>query len=88
MITKNNGVIPINEDMEFKMDQKSNKISVFIYASRTFKEDILLFFNDVSLRKPLSTENVSFTCYKPLESDIIVTISLTRKLLPTYYIPI
>ncbi|CDW73311.1 tectonin beta-propeller repeat-containing protein 1 [Stylonychia lemnae] len=58
MITKNNGVIHIIEDLEFKLDQKCNKISVFIYANRTFKEDILLFFNDVSLRKPLSTEQI------------------------------
>jgi len=60
IITKSNGMISINEDLEFKMDQKSNKISVAIYSNRTFKEDILLFFNDVSLRKPLSTEQVSY----------------------------
>ena len=36
-----------------------NKLQVYVYAVRTFKEDVLLFYNDVSLRKPLSTEQVS-----------------------------
>ena len=53
-------MISIAEDLEFKLDQKCNKLSVFIYATRTFKEDILLFFNDVSLRKALATEEVRF----------------------------
>ena len=29
-----------------------------MYLLRTFKEDLLLFFNNISLRKPLATEEV------------------------------
>jgi len=58
MMTKFNGQFPINEDLEFKMTHGCHKIGVYVYAQRTFKEDLLLFFNDISLRKPLSTEEV------------------------------
>lgn len=61
LITKNNGQIPISQDLEFKLNPSSNKISISVYAIRTFKEDVLLFFNDVSLNKALSTENVKLT---------------------------
>ena len=59
MITRFNGQIPVNEDLEFKLNHGTNKITVYVYASRTFKEDLLLFYNEVSLRKPLSTEDVN-----------------------------
>jgi hypothetical protein len=36
-----------------------NKISAYVYANRTFKEDIMLFYNDISLKKCLSTDNVT-----------------------------
>lgn len=48
----------MNEDLEFKMGHASHKISIYVYAMRTFKEDLLLFYNDVSLRKPLATTNI------------------------------
>ena len=34
------------------------RLSVHVYLLRTFKEDLLLFYNNVSLRKPLATEEV------------------------------
>lgn len=37
-----------------------NKISAYVYANRTFKEDIMLFYNDISLKKCLSTDNVTY----------------------------
>jgi hypothetical protein len=55
-IAKNNGIISIQEDLEFKLNAQSNKLSIGVYSSRTFKEDILLFFNDVSLKKALKSE--------------------------------
>jgi hypothetical protein len=48
----------LNEDCELKLTLGVNKISVYVYANRTFKEDIMLFYNDISLRKPLQTDNV------------------------------
>ena len=63
MVTENNGYININEDLEFKLIIGCSKISIYVYAPRTFKEDILLFYNDISLRKPLSTEGVSINVY-------------------------
>lgn len=55
---KNHGIIELNEDLEFKLNQGANKLSVHLYANRTFMDDILLFHNDVSLKKVLSSENV------------------------------
>ena len=42
-----------------KLNLGINKISAYVYANRTFKEDIMLFYNDISLKKCLSTDNVS-----------------------------
>jgi len=58
-LQKNKGFVKLNEDCELRLNFGVNKISIFVYAIRTFKEDLLLFFNDVSLKKPLSTEEVS-----------------------------
>jgi hypothetical protein len=69
MVTRENGVIGVNEDLEFKMGHASHKISFYVYATRTFKEDILLFYNDVSLRKPLATTNIVKVAAKLYNSD-------------------
>ena len=41
-----------------KLSLGLTQLSVHVYLLRTFKEDLLLFFNNVSLRKPLATEEV------------------------------
>lgn len=41
-----------------KLNLGINKISAYVYANRTFKEDIMLFYNDISLKKCLSTDNI------------------------------
>ena len=56
LITRNNGMIPIQSDLDFQLNTGANKLSISVYAIRTFKEDILLFFNDVSMKKALTTE--------------------------------
>lgn len=53
-----------------------NKISVSVLATRTFKEDILLFLNDVSLRKPLATESIVKIESKLYNSDKVHVASL------------
>jgi hypothetical protein len=58
-LQKNNGFVELNEDCEMSLNFGVNKITIGVYANRTFKEDLLLFYNDVSLRKLLSTEDVS-----------------------------
>jgi hypothetical protein len=62
-LLKNQGNVILNEDCELKLTLGVNKISVYVYANRTFKEDIMLFYNDISLRKPLQTDNVSSFAY-------------------------
>lgn len=41
-----------------KLSLGLTQLSVHVYLLRTFKDDLLLFFNNVSLRKPLATEEV------------------------------
>lgn len=83
MVTKENGNLAINEDLEFKMGHASHKISVYVYANRTFKEDLLLFYNDVSLRKPLATTNIVKIEAKLYNSDKVhvanIYLELQRK---------
>lgn len=58
-LQKNQGIVQLDEDCEMKLTLGINKISAYVYANRTFKEDIMLFYNDISLKKCLSTDNVS-----------------------------
>jgi hypothetical protein len=57
-ITRHNGSLVYNEDHEMKLSLGLTQLSVHVYLLRTFKEDLLLFFNNFSLRKPLATEEV------------------------------
>ncbi len=58
-ITKHNGCLIFNEDHEMTLSLGLTRLSVHVYLLRTFKEDLLLFYNNVSLRKPLSTDAVT-----------------------------
>ena len=51
-------MLSVDEDIEFDLNQGCAKLSIYVYALRTFKEDLLVCFNDLSLRKPLATDGV------------------------------
>lgn len=55
MLTKYNGMIGINQDLEIKMNKNVTRLNIGVYSMRTFFEDVLLFYNDLSLRKVLQT---------------------------------
>ncbi len=57
-LQKNHGIVQLDEDCEMKLALGVNKISAYVYANRAFKEDIMLFYNDISLKKCLATDNV------------------------------
>ena len=58
-LQKKQGIVQLDEDCEMKLTLGINKISAYVYANRTFKEDIMLFYNDISLKKCLQTDNVT-----------------------------
>jgi len=41
-----------------KLSSFCNKLSINIYISRMFQDDILMFSNDVSLKKVMSTDKI------------------------------
>ena len=58
MKSEESPVLSVDEDIEFDLNQGCAKLSIYVYALRTFKEDLLVCFNDLSLRKPLATDGV------------------------------
>ncbi len=57
-ITKHNGSLIFNEDHEMRLSMGLTSLSVHVYLLRTFKDDLLIFYNNVSLKKTLASENV------------------------------
>ena len=62
-ITKHNGSLIFNEDHEMTLSMGLSSLSVHVYLLRTFKDDLLIFYNNMSLKKTLATESVSSSLF-------------------------